>query len=494
MFGVEMECEQQEPCSETAKTLKKRFKKITAVNRIKSEGVLDGTFQIAFDKEGLFTLAGTIVMLPEQRILQNRKTGSVQDAEDLNDAIGEAGNMLVGSWDRVFREELEGHGHFVQTDTFIGDPWSDPEGNIGLPSDQEFLFIPYEITIDSYPAFNCGVIFQDELFGSTSATDTDQDASTDEKTEEETQEQETVAENNVEPEDKVPAPVEEKAEVKEPEDKAPVPVEEKAEVKEPEDKAPAPVEEKAEVKEPEDKTPAPVEEKAEIKEPEDKTPAPVEEKAEVKEPEDKAAAATEDEAKDPEPAQQESITEDSPKGAVSESIQRIVQSSANLPGEHMAISTKLCAEDVMQKQVIWVDPEDTVQQAMTKMQQADAGYIMVGTDGTLEGLISDSDISGTISVYLKPIFAKWRRPTDDATLQIRVKWIMTRPVQTIKQDTPLTAIMNTMGQSGTRCLPVIDQQGKVSGIVTVFGILKALLNTDPDVSTVGKTNHAPPLE
>ena len=149
MFNVDMECSQQQSCAETVKGLNKRFEKLAAVNSIKSEGALDGSFQIVFDREGLFTIAGVIVMLPEQNILQNRKRGSTKEAEDMGDAIGEVGNMLVASWDRIFREGLESYGHFAQTNTFIGNPWDNPKEKIGLANDEEFLFVPYEMTIGS---------------------------------------------------------------------------------------------------------------------------------------------------------------------------------------------------------------------------------------------------------------------------------------------------------------------------------------------------------
>ena len=142
MFGVEMKCDQQESSTETAKDISKKFKKFSATNTIEAQGDLSGTFQMVFDREGLFTLAGVIVMLPEQRILENRKKGTVKDAEEVSDAIGEVGNLLVGSWDRIFRENLEGHGHFKQTDTIIGDPWKTPEEKLGLTDEQELLYIP----------------------------------------------------------------------------------------------------------------------------------------------------------------------------------------------------------------------------------------------------------------------------------------------------------------------------------------------------------------
>ena len=81
MFGVVMECKQQENTVETVSSLTERFKKSVAVNFVRAEGALDGTFQLIFDQEGLFILSGIIVMLPSTNILQNIKRGTVADIE-----------------------------------------------------------------------------------------------------------------------------------------------------------------------------------------------------------------------------------------------------------------------------------------------------------------------------------------------------------------------------------------------------------------------------
>jgi CBS domain-containing protein len=405
MFEVDMKCTQKGVCTETTKGLSQKFKKLAAINFIKSEGILNGTFHVIFDQGGLFTLAGIIVMLPKQRILDDRKRGSIKEAEGMADAIKEAGNLLVGAWDRIFREELEGHGHFTQTNTFIGNPWDNPKEKIGL-NEEEFSFIPYEMTIGDYPAFNCGVIFPEAIF-------------------------------------KTPAPAAE----------TPAPAKEKVAEKPQE-----------EAKTSESESPAAKEEaKVEV--------APTAVSEQTKPADGKEPAA----------------------GPVSETIQKMVQSSAGLSSRTDQISLAVCAKDIMQKEVLWGNADDSVQQALTKMEQAGVGYMIVGKDGLLDGIVSTFDIAATLSVYLKPMFAKWRRPIDDATLQIRIKWIMTRPVRTIKPDTSLTAIMENMCQSGLRSLPVVEKDGKVVGLVTVFDIFKALLNTESGISTAGKTPQAPSL-
>jgi len=185
-------------------------------------------------------------------------------------------------------------------------------------------------------------------------------------------------------------------------------------------------------------------------------------------------------------------SQESLKGGVSETIEKMTQSSAVLPGEsgkptmgtpqggnpaHISDPSAICAKDVMQKDVAWAGPEESVQQALTKMQQHDSSYIIVGQDGALEGIVSKSDITGATSIYLRPIFAKWHGSGDDATLQIKLKWIMSKPVRTIRPEAPLATIIENMCQFGGRGLPVADEQGKVQGLVTVFDIFRTLLNT-----------------
>jgi CBS-domain-containing membrane protein len=111
----------------------------------------------------------------------------------------------------------------------------------------------------------------------------------------------------------------------------------------------------------------------------------------------------------------------------------------------------------------------------------------------LEGIVSRSDITGALSPYLRSLFAKWRRPLDDATLKIKIKWIMSRPVRTIKPQTPLVTIMENVCRFGGRALPVVDEQGKVQGLVTIFDVFQMLLKTCADVSTMGRAPQSPPL-
>jgi len=184
---------------------------------------------------------------------------------------------------------------------------------------------------------------------------------------------------------------------------------------------------------------------------------------------------------------------------ISEAIHKMTQTPTDLPDQAASVEKstfdtisdlpEIFANDIMQKQITWASPEDSLQQAIAKMQQTNSGYIMVGQNGTLEGVVSKSDIKKAMSPYLLPIFAKWRRPLDDATLKIRIKWIMSRPVRTIRPQTPLVTIMENMSQFRGQCLPVMDEEGNVRGLVTAFNIFQTLLKHN---SNTCSTDEASP--
>ncbi len=441
MFEVDMSCEEQGVSVETVKGLKKRFKKLCAVNTVRAEGLLDGKFQLLFDQGGLFTLAGVIVMLPEDRIVDQIKRGSIEDVESMNDAIGEVGNLLVGAWDRVFREQLEEHGHFLQYKSFIGKPWDKPEEKIDMPSEEELVFAGFEMTVEPYPTFKCGAAFPKSLFGADSSTVSDSGAEqpkvTADKSKEDNEAVPESSEGNSEHQKATEASKEAAAESRE--NSNPVPAEE-----------PSATAESAGAEETKKNPEEPAE--AEGKE----TPEAVESETTQTGPE--------------------------PMGMVSKAIQKMTakedESAERGQEDHPTVVSesfdvcKVEAADIMNAEVVWIDPDDSVQQVFSQMQQQNVGYALVGRDNIMEGIVSSSDISAAMSPYLRPTFARWRRPLDDATLQIKVRWIMSKPVRSVVPDATVQVMTETMRRFKCRALPVIDSSGTVLGLVTTFDIFK----------------------
>ena len=173
-------------------------------------------------------------------------------------------------------------------------------------------------------------------------------------------------------------------------------------------------------------------------------------------------------------------TTDQPKSNedhASLSMGQVVHLPSTQPTAPCPAGSCLCAEDIMNRDFIWGSPDDRVQDIIPKMRQPEVRCIVIGENGVLEGLVSDTDLAGAISPYLRPEFAHMRTPRDDATLQIKVKWIMSRPVYTIDPKASISDTIGVMRNVGQQHMPVVDKQGRVCGLVTASELFEVILKT-----------------
>ena len=110
-------------------------------------------------------MAGSVMMLPKPIILNHTKIGTLKDAEELRDAVQEIGNLFVGSWDRVFRENFEGHGHFAKKATFVGDIQSITQQEPGFAVDGQYSIADCEIDVGDFTGCRCIVVFPQSIWG-----------------------------------------------------------------------------------------------------------------------------------------------------------------------------------------------------------------------------------------------------------------------------------------------------------------------------------------
>jgi CBS domain-containing protein len=438
MFDADMRCECRQAAVGPVASLRGNFKKLTAVHVIKADGILNGTFYLVFDQGGLFVLGGVIVMLPEQRILEVVRRGALQDAEGLQDAVREGGNLLVGSWDRVFRENCAAHKHFLKTGTFIGKLWEGP-GQPELQAEKDALIVRYEVTVGPYPSFTCAAVFPTAVL-------------------------EGIQDLTSEPPEEVP--------------EKPAPPEHGTDSVPAQAAAPSGEPRRAEAAKPK------------MPDPEPPVPQAAAPAREAPTPPDRPPTPPDAGKKPPE---REPKTEDVPVPPAPMPVPPEPRMAPRSPAPALTELLCICASEIMEKDVVWASPEDTVQDVIAKMQQHNVGYVLVGHDGVLEGLVSSSNILGAVSLYLRPMFAHWRRAVDDATLGVKVKWIMSRPVRTVRTDATLAALIESMRRCGGRCLPVVDAHGAVQGLVTVFDLLLRIQQADQSFTWQGKPPQAPAL-
>ena len=120
-----------------------------------------------------------------------------------------------------------------------------------------------------------------------------------------------------------------------------------------------------------------------------------------------------------------------------------------------------CVADVMTRKTVTLSPHHGFAEAVSLM--ADRHFrhvVVVGTGGQILGVISDRDILRTLART-----SNWQ--TKD------VSQIMTRDPVTVKCETPLSVAVAKIVAKRINCLPVLDDEGKVCGILTSTDLLKA---------------------
>jgi predicted transcriptional regulator len=476
MCGSDIKCNPQEALTVASEDLEKQLAKPICVHSVKADGFAASSFFLVFGREALFTLAGTAAGQPDEVILQNVSGGTIKSASELREILTQFGEVFACSQNMCSRKESAANRRFERADTFIGNPWSKSKAGTALREPEELVCLRYEMTAAPYPAFECNIVFPKEvlagnsLLSATPATEGTEEPADHTVTGEKTEQKEPESNNKIpggESQQQKPRPKSKSTKKKAVD----------------QDKAAA---------QPEAKT-APAKEKTTAaSEPGDESPTG-ERPAEDEQPTADAGPDTSDDT-----VTQKRKTrkrQQRAKGPVSKSIKKIVESPAALPGEGQPpvpaaepsgsgedAALTITAEEIMQENILWGDPEQSVQDILTKVQQYDVAYVLIGNAPEAEGIVSEANLKEALSPYLHPPFDKYRRPLDEATLQIKVKWVMSKPVESVERQTTVSAMMEKMCQCGLQVLTVRGQEKGVQGLVTTFDIFSALLKARSDTS------------
>ena len=112
-------------------------------------------------------------------------------------------------------------------------------------------------------------------------------------------------------------------------------------------------------------------------------------------------------------------------------------------------------KELMSRQVITVDPEETVAVAARMLARHNIGSLPVsGRDGKLLGLVTDRDL-------VTRCLAAGKRPEDT-----KIREVMTSGVISAGPDMEVWAAAHLMGRSQIRRLPVVEE-GKLQGMVSL---------------------------
>ena len=126
--------------------------------------------------------------------------------------------------------------------------------------------------------------------------------------------------------------------------------------------------------------------------------------------------------------------------------------------------TKYRVKDVMVPNIAIIDPESSLREAMQEMEEIDCGLMPVGAQEKLIGIITDRDIA------IRAV-AKGKDPQ-----KTKVREIMTNKVLSVSEDTDLNEAAEIIKTHKVNRLIVKDKKGRVSGIVSLTGLIRETAN------------------
>jgi CBS domain-containing protein len=150
----------------------------------------------------------------------------------------------------------------------------------------------------------------------------------------------------------------------------------------------------------------------------------------------------------------------------------------------------MLVKDVMSKNVITISPQDSIIQALEKMAENNISGLIVVENEKVVGVISESDIlrvfkssvpeikasaSATLSILLllekeMELFGEMKKVG-----KLKVKDLMSKKVFSVKPEDTILEAARIMSKKDVRRLPVIDENGKLVGVISRTDILKALV-------------------
>ena len=133
----------------------------------------------------------------------------------------------------------------------------------------------------------------------------------------------------------------------------------------------------------------------------------------------------------------------------------------------------MTVRNIMTKSVVTVEMDDSLAVVKNIFDNTSFHHLLVIEHFAVVGIISDRDLLKALSPNIGTAAESVR---DAATLNKKVHQIMSRNVISLLPSTPIYQVISTFIQHNISCIPIIDIDGKLVGILTwrdIFRVLEA---------------------
>lgn len=131
----------------------------------------------------------------------------------------------------------------------------------------------------------------------------------------------------------------------------------------------------------------------------------------------------------------------------------------------------MLVKEFMTKRVISIRPDESLEKAYDKMQKNHIHHLLVLDGVDLIGVLSDRDILQEKSPFLGTYNED---KADRETLAKKVHQIMTRSPVTIHEEDEAHVAVEKMKKHNISCLPVMNENNKLVGILTWRNFAKCI--------------------
>ncbi len=121
---------------------------------------------------------------------------------------------------------------------------------------------------------------------------------------------------------------------------------------------------------------------------------------------------------------------------------------------------------------VWsVAPDDTVFDALEAMAELNIGAVLVLDGDDLVGILSERDYARSVELL------------ERGSKETRVSEIMTAELRTVGSASTVAECMELMTEHRIRHLPVLDDDGRLAGVVSIGDVVKAMIAQQHDMIT-----------